>query len=119
MVDSENARAALSPRRNTKPGDLRLEESRRHARHHHESAESMIVRHASPKGKARDLRVVPLYRERDRSIAQDAEIEAVMGVLPDVISVDDEVLAERLLKSSVKFIAPSGMQRDVQAWRAS
>src|SRR6266404_9255917 len=73
MIDAENACAG--PRCNAKPGDLRLEEPCRHARHHYQSAESMIVRHASAQCKARDLRVVPFHRERYRSIPQDARSE--------------------------------------------
>ena len=65
-----------------------------------------------------NLRVVPVDRERDRRIAEHAEVEGVVGVLPDVVAADDEVLAEGLLQPGVKLVAESGLQRSRYARRA-
>ena len=58
--------------------------------------------------KARDFGVVPLDGKRDRSIAEHAEVVAVVRVFPDVLAVENDVLPERLLESGMEFIAKAG-----------
>ena len=82
MIDAEHAAAALPLRCYAKTRLLRLEVPCRHARHHHQRAESMEIRHARSKRKPGDLRVMPFDREGHGGIAEDAEIVPVMRVLP-------------------------------------
>jgi len=44
----------------------------------------------------------------DGRVAQDAEIEGVVGVLPDVLATENDILADGLLESSVELIAETG-----------
>ena len=67
----------------------------------------MEIRDAHPARKARDLRSVPFDRESDGSRAQDAEVVAVVGVLPDVLAREDQISPEGLLESSMKLVAPA------------
>ena len=55
--------------------------------------------------------IVPLDREGDRSIAEHAEVVAVVRVFPDVFAIEHDVLAEGLLKPGMEFIAKAGIQR--------
>ena len=91
--------------------DLRSEEARGHAGHHHDGREAVEVRHARADGIAGNLGVVPLDRERDRRCAQDAEVVGVVRVLPDVLAIHDQVFSECLLKPGVEFIAKAGSKR--------
>ena len=58
-----------------------------------------------------DLRVVPANWEEDRRVQQVAEVVRIVGVLPEVISINDEVSTERLLESRMEFIALAGANR--------
>jgi hypothetical protein len=64
---------------------------------------------------ARDLGVVPVNGEGDGRIAEDTEVEGVVGVLPDVFAADDDALAEGLLEAGVKLVAEAGLPRPVDA----
>src|SRR5260370_20499546 len=79
----------------------------------------MIIRDTGANGIARNLRTLPFHGEAHGSIAEDAEVEAVVRVLPQIFGVNDQVFAERLLESRVKLVTPSGMQRHIQAGRSS
>lgn len=50
---------------------------------------------------------MPIDREEDWSVAEDGKVEGAVGVLPNVVTADHEVLAEALLKARMKFIAVS------------
>jgi hypothetical protein len=53
---------------------------------------------------------MPVDGKGDRRVAQHAEVEGVVGVLPDVLSADDDPLAEGLLKASMELVAEAGVQ---------
>src|SRR5271170_8111024 len=48
---------------------------------------------------------MPIDGESDGSIAQHAEVEGIVGVFPDVVSTEDEILSERLLDAGMKLVA--------------
>ena len=108
VVDAERTHGA---RDRAHAANLRSEEARGHAGHHHDGRESVEVRHARAYGIAGDLGVVPLDRERDRRCAQDAEIVGVVRVLPDVLAINDQIFSERLLNPGVEFVAKAGSER--------
>ena len=54
---------------------------------------------------------MPVDGEEDGRVAQDAEVEGVVRVLPDVLAADHGLLAEGLLQSGVKLVAEAGLQR--------
>ncbi len=100
-------------------GDLRGEEPRGHARHHNERRQSVEIRHRSADCESGDLGPGPLDRESDRRVTKNAEVIGVMGVLPDVLTVENEVPPERLLQASMKFIAKPRRDRIGGISRAS
>src|SRR5579864_1003716 len=51
---------------------------------------------------------MPFDGEGNRRVAQDAEIVGIVGVLPDVFSVEHEVSSKSLLQAGMKLIAESG-----------
>ena len=53
---------------------------------------------------------MPIDRERNRRIAEHAEVECVVGVLPDVVAADDEILAKGLLQPGMKLVLESWLQ---------
>ena len=79
----------------------------------------MDIRHADAAGVAGNLRVVPFHREGDRSIAQHAEVIAVVRVLPDVLAGENQIFSEGLLEAGVKFVAPARTQRSAGRTRSS
>ena len=62
-------------------------------------------------GIAGDLGVVPVDGEGDGCVAEDAEVEGVVGVLPDVFAAEDGPLAEGLLEAGVELVADTGVER--------
>src|ERR1039458_3920785 len=54
---------------------------------------------------------MPINGERDGRVAQHAEVEAVVGVLPDIFAAQNEVPANRLLQPGVELVAESRRQR--------
>ena len=75
----------------------------------------MEVGHVGAQREAGDLGVVPVDREGDRRVAEHAEVEGVVRVLPDVVAADDEVLAEGLLQAGVELVAEAGLERSGDA----
>ena len=69
----------------------------------------MEVGDISPQGEAGNLRIMPVDWERDGRIAEDTEIEGVVGVLPDIVAADDEVFAKGLLETGVELVAKAGL----------
>src|SRR5271170_1084025 len=61
---------------------------------------------------------MPIDREGNRSIAQHAEIERVMLVLPDIVPAKNDVLAKCLLQSGVKLVLEPGLQYSRYSRRA-
>jgi len=71
----------------------------------------MDVRHAHTARISGNLRVVPLDRESDRSIAEHAKVVAIVGVLRNPFTGKDEVFPECLLDPCMVFIAKARAQR--------
>ena len=87
----------------------------RDRRHHDVCAQVVVVGNIDAKREAGNLGVVPVDGEGDRRVAEHAEIEGVMGVLPDVVTAHDEVLAKSLLQASMEFILEPGLDHGVAA----
>jgi hypothetical protein len=90
---------------------LRREEARGHRGHHNKRREVVIVGHVRANGKAGNFRVMPVDRESDGCIAQDAKVEGVVRVLPDVFPAHHGIFAEGLLEAGMKLIPKTGLQR--------
>ena len=67
---------------------------------------------------AGNLGVMPVDGEGDGRVAQHAEVEGVVGVLPDVLAADHDMLAEGLLQAGMELVAEAGLQRSGNAWGA-
>jgi hypothetical protein len=59
---------------------------------------------------AGDLGVMPVDGESYRSVTQDAEVEGVVSVLPDVFTAENQVFAESLLQAGVELVAVAGVE---------
>ena len=79
-------------------------------RHHDEGGEAFDFGEVGAGCEAGNLGVVPLDREGDGGGAEDGEVVGVVGVLPDIVAADDEVLADGLLDSGVDFVAEAGVE---------
>ena len=109
VVDAEGQVSRCSGGR-ADASDLRVEEARGHRGHHDEGADAMRLGNIGAKREARDLRVIPFDGEGDRRCTQDAEVVGVVGVLPDVVSAEDEVFAEGLLEAGMELVAEAGVE---------
>src|ERR1700722_17873863 len=70
----------------------------------------MEVRHGEADCISRNLRGGPFDRISDRRIAEHAEVESLVSVLPDVFAVQNQVFAKRLRKADMEFIAVAGTE---------
>ena len=59
---------------------------------------------------AGNLGVMPVDGEGDGRVAQHAEVEGVVRVLPDVFAAEDHVFAEGLLQAGMKLVAEARAQ---------
>src|SRR5262249_29728958 len=50
---------------------------------------------------------------------ENAEVVRVVRVFPDVLAGEDQILSERLLEPRVKFVAPTGAERNRVPCRAT
>ena len=71
----------------------------------------MEVRNAGSNCVSGNLGIVPLDREHDGRAADNAEIEGVVRVFPDVFGIHNEVSAERLLQTNMKFVTVAWVDR--------
>ena len=71
----------------------------------------MQIRQRCADGITGDLRVVPLDRKGDRSGAEHTEVIRVVRVLPDVLTIEDKVLADSLPETCVKLVAEARIER--------
>ena len=78
----------------------------------------MVVGDFRIKRIARNLGVMPVDGEEDGGVAQDAEVEGVVGVLPDVLAADHHILADGLLESGMKLVAETGIESSRNTRRA-
>ena len=90
--------------------NLRIEEACRDAGHDDERRQPMVIRDVRADRIAGNFRIIPRDRKGDRSGAQNAEIVAVVRVLPDVLAIDNQVFPEGLLQAGMKLIAKTGRQ---------
>src|ERR1700684_2323715 len=71
----------------------------------------MKVRHREADRISGNLRGGPLDRISDRRIAEYAEVESLVSVLPDIFAVQNQVFAKRLRKADMELIAVAGAER--------
>ena len=109
MIDAEGQSGL--PDRGPGSGNLRRKEASGHRGHHDKRRDVMKVRHIGAQREARDLCIVPIDGKGDGSIAQNAEVECIMRVLPDVFAAEDDIFSESLLQSGVEFVAKTRLQR--------
>src|SRR5208282_947871 len=83
---------------------LLAEEPGGHTGKDYEGRESLVVWDADAARIAWNLGFRPLDRKCDGRITQDAEIVAQVGVLPNVLPRENEILSESLFDSDVVFI---------------
>src|ERR1700677_4197134 len=70
----------------------------------------MKVGHIRAQREARNLRIVPVDRKGDGRITENAEVKRIVGIFPDVIPAEYEVLAESLLEPGMEFVAETRFQ---------
>src|ERR1700722_1470662 len=66
--------------------------------------------HVSADGNTGNFGVVPVDRERDGRVAEDGEVEGVVGVLPDIVAAEYEMFGKGLLQTRVELVAETGLQ---------
>ena len=95
------------PRRSAHAAELRFEEACGHAGHDDESGKAAVVRHARANGVSG---IFELCQEIGKKIGvtEDTEVVSAVRVLPEVLGIDDKILAEGLLEPGVEFIAIAG-----------
>src|SRR4029077_12807331 len=106
VVDTKHAGSALTGRCNANSAHLRLKETCSYAGHYKQRGETVKFRNGGANGVARNFGVVPFHGEENRGVSEDAEVVAVVGVLPEVFGIHNEVFSEGLLEADVKFVAP-------------
>src|SRR5271163_3521954 len=111
VVNAEGSEASRDDGNRSDAADLRSEETRGDAGHHHQRGEAVEIRDVSAKGVAGDFGIVPLDGESDGRRAEDAEVVAIVRVLPDVLAVNHQIFSEGLLQAGVKFVAKAGSER--------
>ena len=99
-------------------GDCWWEEARRDVRHHDKRRQTVKIRKTSANREARNLGIVPFDGEGDGTGTEGVEVIAIVGVLPDVLAAQDEILAEGLLEASVEFVAKTSGQGESNAVEA-
>ena len=99
-------------------GHLRRIKAGGYRRGNHVGADAMDLRNIHAQGVAGNLRVVPVDGKGDGSVSQHAEVECVVGILPDVLAAEDDPLAEGLLESGVEFVLEARLKRSRYAGRA-
>src|SRR5260221_14355705 len=57
------------------------------------------------------LRIMPGNWKRNGGVQQRAEIERIVGVLPEIISVDQQELSDSLLEARIELIAETRLNR--------
>ena len=89
-------------------GDLRREEAGRDGGHDDKGGEAVDSWGRRHVWRSRGSWSYASRWESDGRVAEDAEVEGVVRVLPDVLAADDSVLAEGLLEAGVELIAKAG-----------
>src|SRR2546423_1209779 len=105
VIDAKH-RAALA-NRHAESADLGWEIAGCHAGHDYECGKSMEVRHVNAKQPSWNFGIMPIDRKSDGCIAKNAEVVGVVRVLPYVLAIDKQVLAECLLQSGMELIPKS------------
>ena len=96
VVDAEHG-----PIAGAQPADLGLKVTSGSVAHDRQDREAVDVRHADARVEPADLRVVPRNREENWGVQQVAEVVSVVRVLPEIVAINDQVPAKRLLKSTI------------------
>jgi hypothetical protein len=74
------------------------------------------IRRVDSTGHAVQVGLVPGNRKRDGRILENAEVERVSRVLPEVVCIDQNVFPDRLLESDIVLISDSGMDSGREAY---
>jgi hypothetical protein len=90
--------------------DLRREEARGYRTHHNVAGDVVEVGHVCAEREARNFGIMPVDGEGDGGVAEDGEVEGVVGVFPDIVAAQDDSLAQVLLESRVKLVAEAGLE---------
>ena len=90
VIDAEHASRQI--RVEEKATSLWREKSRPRVACGHEGGESLVIGQVEFEGRAVELRFLPRYRKRDRSIQQGVEVIRVVCFLVEVIEVQNDVL---------------------------
>src|SRR5262249_57271415 len=104
MINAKDAAGCQGSR--ARASQLRREKSCRHTGEDGLRRKSVKVGHADSTGEARDFRPLPFDGKCDRRIAQDAEVESIMGVLPNVFAGEDQIFSDGLLQAGMELVAP-------------
>src|SRR5260370_20109426 len=94
--------------------DLRREVSCPHVCENGEGSQAVIIGQAHAHGRSIDLRTLPRDREEDGRVAERAEVIRVVGVLPKVVGIHDQVFSKSLLKSRIELVALAGANGRLQ-----
>src|SRR5438876_10441937 len=105
--------------RRSRTAQLRREKPCRYAREHHQSREPVKVRNTHPASKSRNLRSIPRDGEENGRISENAKVIRVMGIFPDVLARENQVLPKSLLQACMEFIAPARSERSRIGGRAT
>ena len=106
------------PAGSSRSGNLRRIKARGHRRPDHIGAEVMVLGNLQIYRIAGYFRAMPVDGEGNGRVAQHAEVEGVVRVLPDVLAAENDSLAKSLLESGVKLIAETGAHVSGYAWAA-
>jgi hypothetical protein len=87
------------------------EETRPIMSHRRIPLETLDICGAHSKGNAVQLGFRPGDRKRNRCIEEDAEIISVICVLPEIIGLELNESAQRLLKAGIELVSVAGIQR--------
>jgi hypothetical protein len=103
MVDAKYRRSSGCGWRCSYAADLWSEESRGHARHNHIRRKAVVIRNCGANGVTGNFRTGPFDRIGNWSVAEHAEVERFMRILPDVLAIDDQIFSEGLLHFAPQF----------------
>ena len=108
VVDAEHA-AGQRRSLGDQPAHFRREIARARVAEGPVGLEAVHVGGAQAAGDAIELGVVPGDRKRQGGVQQRAEVVRAVGVLPEVIGVEQQIPADGLLQAGVELVAVAGL----------
>src|SRR5260370_683980 len=109
VVDAEGSGAGGIGIVEENAADLRPEEARTRMPEHRIGRYTVCLRDSHLDAEAVNLGLLPLDREGERCVQHDVEVVVAIGVLPEVLAVHDQGLAEALLEAGVVLAASCGL----------